>query len=148
MILLTEELGLYKNKSALVDGSFDPIHDGHIKYFQAASQLGLPVLCNVAPDSWTSSKHKVLLNQEQRGVVLDSIKYLDFVHLSSISTAEVIKLLEPRIYIKGNDWLTRGGVPEIEESLCRNLGIEILYLETVTNSSSKLLQNWTADLDS
>ena len=148
MILLTEELGLYKNKLALVDGSFDPIHDGHIKYFQAASQLGMPVLCNVAPDSWTSSKHKVLLNQEQRGVVLDSIKYLDFVHLSSISTAEVIKLLEPRIYIKGNDWLTRGGVPKIEESLCRNLGIEILYLETVTNSSSKLLQNWTADLES
>ena len=79
---------------------------------------------------------------------MDSIKYLDFVHLSSISTAEVIKLLEPRNYIKGNDWLTRGGVPEIEESLCRNLGIEILYLQTVTNSSSKLLQNWTADLDS
>ena len=148
MILLTEELRLYANKLALVDGSFDPIHDGHIKYFQAASQLGMPVLCNVAPDSWTSSKHKVLLNQEQRGVVLDSIKYLDFVHLSSISTAEVIKLLEPRIYIKGNDWLTRGGIPEIEESLCRNLGIEILYLQTVTNSSSKLLQNWTADLES
>ena len=148
MILLTEELSLYANKLALVDGSFDPIHDGHIKYFQAASQLGVPVLCNVAPDSWTSSKHKVLLNQEQRGVVLDSIKYLDFVHLSSISTAEVIKLLEPRIYIKGNDWLTRGGVPEIEESLCRNLGIEILYLQTVTNSSSKLLQDWTADLES
>ena len=148
MILLTEELGLYKNKLALVDGSFDPIHDGHIKYFQAASQLGMPVLCNVAPDSWTSSKHKVLLNQEQRGAVLDSIKYLDFVHLSSISTAEVIQLLEPRFYLKGNDWLTRGGVPEIEETLCRNLGIEILYLQTVTNSSSKLLQNWTADLES
>jgi D-glycero-beta-D-manno-heptose 1-phosphate adenylyltransferase len=148
MILLTEELRLYTNKLALVDGSFDPIHDGHVKYFQAASQLGMPVLCNVAPDSWTSSKHKVLLNQEQRGVVLDSIKYLDFVHLSSISTAEVIQLLEPRFYLKGNDWLTRGGVPEIEETLCRNLGIEILYLQTVTNSSSKLLQNWTVDLES
>lgn len=148
MILLTEELGRYKNKLALVDGSFDPIHDGHIKYFQAASQMGVPVLCNVAPDSWTSSKHKVLLNQEQRGVVLDSIRYLDFVHLSSISTAEVIQLLEPRFYLKGNDWLTRGGVPEVEESLCRNLGIEILYLQTVTNSSSKLLQDWTADLES
>ena len=148
MMLLTDELGLYKNKLALVDGSFDPIHDGHIKYFAAASQLGVPVLCNVAPDSWTSSKHKVLLNQEQRGVVLDSIRYLDFVHLSCISTAEVIQLLEPRFYLKGNDWLTRGGVPEVEESLCRNLGIEILYLQTVTNSSSKLLQDWTADLES
>jgi cytidyltransferase-like protein len=148
MILLTEELSFYANKLALVDGSFDPIHDGHVKYFQAASQLGVPVLCNVAPDSWTSSKHKVLLNQEQRGVVLDSIKYLDFVHLSSIPTAEVIQLLKPRFYLKGNDWLTRGGVPEVEESLCRNLGIEILYLETVTNSSSKLLQNWTVALES
>ena len=85
---------------------------------------------------------------EQRGVVLDSIKYLDFVHLSSIPTAEVIQLLKPRFYLKGNDWLTRGGVPEVEESLCRNLGIEILYLETVTNSSSKLLQNWTVALES
>ena len=148
MILSTNQLQLYANKLALVDGGFDPIHDGHIKYFQAASQLGMPVLCNVAPDTWTSSKHKVLLNQEQRGVVLDSIKYLDFVHLSSISTAEVIQLLEPRFYLKGNDWLTRGGVPEVEESLCRNLGIEILYLQTVTNSSSKLLQDWTADLES
>jgi glycerol-3-phosphate cytidylyltransferase-like family protein len=148
MILLTEQLGLYANKLALVDGSFDPIHDGHIKYFQAASRLGLPVLCNVAPDLWTSTKHKVLLNQEQRGVVLDSIKYLDFVHLSSISTAEVIQLLEPRYYLKGDDWLKRGGVPETEASLCRNLGIEILYLQTVTNSSSKLLQNWTVDLES
>ena len=148
MIVLTEELRLYANKVVLVDGSFDPIHDGHIKYFHAASQLGMPVLCNVAPDSWTSSKHKVLLNQEQRGVVLDSIKYLNFIHLSSISTAEVIKLLEPRYYLKGDDWLTRGGVPEIEESLCRTLGIEILYLQTVTNSSSKLLQNWTVDLES
>ena len=148
MILSTKELRLYANKLALVDGSFDPIHDGHIKYFQGASQLGVPVLCNVAPDSWTSSKHKVLLNQKQRGVVLDSIKYLDFIHLSSISTAEVIQLLEPRYYLRGDDWLTRGGIPKIEESLCRNLGIEIRYLQTVTNSSSKLLQNWSVDLES
>ena len=148
MILSTNQLQLYVNKLALVDGGFDPIHDGHIKYFHAASQLGVPVLCNVAPDSWTSSKHKVLLNQEQRGVVLDSIKYLDFVHLSSISTAEVIQLLKPRYYLKGDDWLTRGGVPEVEESLCRNLGIEIWYLQTVTKSSSKLLHNWSVDLES
>ena len=148
MILSTNQLQLYANKLALVDGGFDPIHDGHIKYFQAASQLGMPVLCNVAPDTWTSSKHKVLLNQEQRGVVLDSIKYLDFVHLSSISTAEVIQLLKPRFYLKGDDWLTRGGVPEVEELLCRNLGIEIRYLQTVTNSSSKLLHNWSVDLES
>ena len=142
MILATEQLREYVGQLAMVDGSFDPIHDGHIGYFRAASQFGLPVICNVASDSWTVSKHPVLLSQAQRGVVLDSIRYLSFVHLSTMSTREVLQLLQPKMYIKGNDWIARGGVPEEEQQLCDELGIEVKYLETVTNSSSKLLADW------
>jgi bifunctional ADP-heptose synthase (sugar kinase/adenylyltransferase) len=143
MILDTEQLREYVGQLAMVDGSFDPIHDGHIGYFQAASQFGLPVICNVASDSWTVSKHPVLLSQAQRGVVLDSIRYLSYVHLSTMSTREVLQLLQPKMYIKGNDWIARGGVPADEQQLCDELGIEVKYLETVTNSSSKLLADWT-----
>ena len=143
MILATEQLREYVGQLAMVDGSFDPIHDGHIGYFRAASQFGLPVICNVASDSWTVSKHPVLLRQAQRGVVLDSIRYLSYVHLSTISTREVLQLLQPKMYIKGNDWIARGGVPADEQQLCDELGIEVKYLETVTNSSSKLLADWT-----
>ena len=142
MILATEQLREYVGQLAMVDGSFDPIHDGHIGYFRAASQFGLPVICNVASDSWTVSKHPVLLSQAQRGVVLDSIRYLSFVHLSTMSTREVLQLLKPKMYIKGNDWIARGGVPADERQLCDELGIEVKYLETVTNSSSKLLADW------
>ena len=142
MILATEQLREYVGQLAMVDGSFDPIHDGHIGYFRAASQFGLPVICNVASDSWTVSKHPVLLSQAQRGVVLDSIRYLSYVHLSTISTREVLQLLQPKMYIKGNDWIARGGVPADERQLCDELGIEVKYLETVTNSSSKLLADW------
>ena len=144
MILATEQLREYVGQLAMVDGSFDPIHDGHIGYFRAASQFGLPVICNVASDSWTVSKHPVLLSQAQRGVVLDSIRYLSFVHLSTMSTREVLQLLQPKMYIKGNDWIARGGVPADERQLCDELGIEVKYLETVTNSSSKLLADWAA----
>ena len=144
MILATEQLREYVGQLVMVDGSFDPIHDGHIGYFRAASQFGLPVLCNVASDSWTVSKHPVLLTQNQRGIVLDSIRYLSFVHLSQVSTRDVLRLLQPKMYVKGNDWIARGGVPTEEQQLCDELGIEVKYLETVTNSSSKLLADWAA----
>ena len=144
MILATDQLHDYVGKLAMVDGSFDPLHDGHIHYFREASEFGLPVLCNVTSDVWTSSKHRILLNQEQRGVVLDAIRHLSFVHLSAVSTLEVLELLKPKMYIKGNDWIARGGVPAPEQELCNELNIEIKYLSTVSNSSSKLLANWSS----
>ena len=143
MLLTTDQLSEYCHQVAMVDGSFDPIHDGHIGYFKAASELGAPLLCNVAPDSWTVTKHPVFLKQEQRGIVLDAIRYISFVHLANIATVEVLRLLKPRFYIKGNDWVTRGGVPKAEADVCNENGIEIVYLETVTNSSSKILKQWS-----
>lgn len=143
MILTTDQLGNFAGQLAMVDGSFDPIHEGHIAYFAGAAESGLPVLCNVAPDEWTESKHRALLTQSQRGIVLDSIRYISFVHLSAISTRSVLELLRPSIYFKGSDWLARGGVPEAEQVLCQSLGIEIRYLDTFLNSSSRILSKWT-----
>ena len=131
----------------MVDGSFDPIHDGHIGYFKAARDLGIPVLCNVAPDSWTATKHPVFLNQQQRGVVLDAIRYIEYVHLAAIPTVEVLKLLQPKMYIKGNDWIERGGIPQVEVEVCSKYGIEVVYLQTVTNSSSQILARWSEEND-
>jgi len=143
MIVVTDQLRNFADEVVMVDGSFDPLHDGHIAYFAAASEFGLPVLCNVTPDERTRSKHAVLLDQTRRGVVLDSIRYLSLVHLSSISTRDVLELLHPHIYIKGNDWLARGGVPDDERLTCQSLGIEIKYLDTVLNSSSQILSEWS-----
>ncbi len=126
----------------MVDGSFDPIHDGHIGYFKAASEIGVPLLCNVAPDSWTVTKHPVFLEQQQRGVVLEAIRYITYVHLSDLATVEVLRLLKPKFYVKGNDWVDRGGVPQVEADVCVELGIEVVYLPTVTNSSSKILHDF------
>ena len=144
MIVTTEQLHKYVGQLAMVDGSFDPLHDGHIEYFRAAAAVGHPLLCNIASDKWTSSKHRVLLSQQQRGVVIDAIKYISFVHLSATTTLHVLELLQPKVYIKGSDWVARGGIPSDEKEICQKLGIEIMYLDTVTNSSSRLLAEWSA----
>ena len=130
-----------------MDGSFDPIHDGHIGYFKAASEFGVPLLCNVAPDSWTLTKHPIFLEQQQRGIVLDAIRYITYVHLSGLATVEVLRLLQPKFYIKGNDWVDRGGVPQNEADVCVELGIEVVYLSTVTNSSSKILDAFASQTE-
>jgi len=145
MLLTADRLSQYRQQVAMVDGSFDPIHDGHIGYFKAASELGAPLLCNVAPDSWTASKHAVLLSQQQRGVVLDAIRHIDYVHLAAVPTVEVLKLLQPKMYIKGNDWIERGGIPQVEAEVCSKYGIEVVYLQTVTNSSSQILARWSEE---
>jgi cytidyltransferase-like protein len=145
MLLQTDQLSDYRQKVAMVDGSFDPIHDGHIGYFKAACELGVPVVCNVAPDTWTATKHPVFLSQQQRGVVLDAIRFIEYVHLAAIPTVEVLKLLQPQMYIKGNDWIERGGIPQVEAEICSKYGIEVVYLQTVTNSSSQILARWSEE---
>ena len=147
MLLTTDQLPQYRQRVAMVDGSFDPIHDGHIGYFKAASELGVPLLCNVAPDSWTVTKHPVFLEQQQRGVVLDAIRYITYVHLSGLATVEVLRLLQPKFYVKGNDWVDRGGVPQVEADVCVDLGIEVVYLPTVTNSSSRILHTFASQTE-
>ena len=139
MIISTGELQNYVGRVTMVDGSFDPLHDGHIAYFSEAKKLGNPVLCNIASDEWTRSKHAVLLNAPQRAVVIDAIKFVDFVHVSTGSTASVLTELRPLVYAKGSDWKARGGIPREEQSICDRLEIEVVYLDTVLNSSTELL---------
>jgi glycerol-3-phosphate cytidylyltransferase-like family protein len=129
----------------MVDGGFDPIHHGHVAYFEAAAGLGLPVLCNVASDEWVARKHPPLLPQEARGALVDAIRFVDYTHLSRTTTAEVLRLLEPCYYAKGEDW--RGQLPDEEQTTCSELGIEVVYLPTVRDSSTAILARYGAGRD-
>ncbi len=56
MLLSEDDIPAIRGKTVMVAGGFDPLHDGHVAYFQAAADLGLPVVCSVDPTTmWRAS---------------------------------------------------------------------------------------------
>jgi cytidyltransferase-like protein len=141
MILETDQLKKYRGKVAMVDGAFDPLHHGHIAYFRKARELGVPLLCNIAPDSYVSQKHPPLLDASRRAQVIDALADIDYTHVSTTATETVLRQLHPTHYVKGKDW--EGRLPPEQEQICAEQGTEIVLLDTVLDSSTQLLQRWT-----
>lgn len=135
MILNFEQLAELRGKVVMVDGGFDPLHFGHVLYFRKAAATGLPVLCNVSADAYVARKHPVLLPQDVRCKVIEEFKSISYVHPSSTSTAEVLEQARPKVFMKGDQWA--GALPEAETQACRRHGVEIVFVDTVVDSSSE-----------
>jgi cytidyltransferase-like protein len=140
MIVEFAQLHLYRGIVGMVDGAFDPLHGGHIEYFRVAAELGVPLLCNVASDRYVWTKRRPLLPEAQRVAIVDAIRYIAYTHLNRFDTETVLRELRPRYYIKGRDW--EGRLPAEQVAICGEHGIEIRYLDTVLDSSSRLLHDF------
>lgn len=125
----------------LVDGSFDPLHHGHIKYFEEAFNIGFPVSCLLAPDSYTSKKHRILLPAEDRAIVLSSLRQIENVIIGSTSTEASILQIKPKIFFKGGDWC--GKLPAPIVTACQQVGAEIRFGSNPIASSSNLVRKMT-----
>jgi cytidyltransferase-like protein len=141
VIVSFEELKKYRKQVAMVDGAFDPLHRGHIEYFRAAAQqLDVPLLCNVASDRYVRTKHPPLLPEDHRAAVVDAIRFISYTHVNQFDTETILRELEPKYYVKGRDW--EGRLPPDQVRICREHGIEVVYLDTVVDSSTRILKNY------
>ena len=143
MIVSFEQLKDYRKKVAMVDGAFDPLHRGHIEYFRAAvQQLDVPLLCNVASDRYVATKHPPLLPEDQRAAVVDAIRYISYTHINQFDTETILRELQPKYYVKGKDW--EGRLPPDQVRICAEHGIGVVYLDTVFDSSTRILRSYLA----
>jgi cytidyltransferase-like protein len=149
VILGFDQLPPLAGKVAMVDGAFDPLHAGHIAYFKAAAaRVAQPLLCNIASDRYVRTKARPpLLPEDARATVVDAVRYIAYTHINQADTERILEHLRPSHYIKGADWAARG-LPPRQIEICERLGIEIVYLDTVLDSSSRILERfmeeWTA----
>ena len=142
MIVEFSQLKDFHGRVAMVDGAFDPLHKGHIEYFRAAtSAVDVPLLCNVASDRYVRTKHPPLLPEEQRAAVVDAIRFISYTHINQFDTETILRELRPKYYVKGKDW--DGRLPPEQVRICAEHGIGIVYLDTVLESSTRLLEQFS-----
>ena len=67
-------------KVVIVTGGFDPIHSGHIAYFNAAKALGDKLVVGLNSDGWLSRKKgRPFMTWYERSKIIQSLKMVDFV---------------------------------------------------------------------
>jgi len=128
-------------KVILVDGVFDPIHEGHIEYLNKASKLGDKLILNLASDNEVWEKRPDLgpfLTYNARKSILQNLKAVEKV--VGFDTLEALKKIKPNIYVKGDDWKNK--LPNEELEYCKKNRIKINYLNTKLNSSTGILERF------
>lgn len=142
-------------KVVLVTGGFDPLHSGHIAYFNSARKLGHKLIVGVNSDSWLARKKgRYFMSSTERISIIQNIKAVDHVFLfddgdgSAIEAVNNAKLLYPDstiIVANGGD-RTAGNIPELEQ-FKDDSTVEFQFGvggTTKQNSSSWILEEWLA----
>ena len=96
------------NVVVTTNGCFDVLHLGHLRYLQAARQLG--DLLVVAVNSDTSvrelkGENRPLVPEDERAEMLAGLECVDYVVIFPESTpVELLSELKPNIHVKGGDY--------------------------------------------
>lgn len=138
-------------KVVLITGGFDPIHSGHIAYFQAAKELGNLLCVGVNSDEWlVRKKGKAFLPLGERTTIVNAIKGVDFVidfDDNDGSAKDAIRKVRNQfpgadiIFANGGD-RTAKNIPEMDIKDDKLIFVFGVGGDDKKNSSSWILNNW------
>lgn len=126
-------------------GCFDLLHPGHIKHFEAAKTIADVVIVTLTPDRFVNKgPGRPVFNEHLRMESIAALQAVDYVVLNKWPTAvEVISIVKPDLYIKGQDYKDRERdvTKNIlkEENAVKAGGGKIHFTEEITFSSSSLI---------
>jgi len=97
-----------KKKIVFTNGVFDILHRGHVDYLRKAKSLGDVLVVGMNTDSSVKKikgPHRPIQNQNDRAVILASLKPVDFVIFFDEPTPELlIRFVKPEVLVKGADY--------------------------------------------
>ena len=136
-------------KIIIITGGFDPLHSGHLAYFQAARKLGDKLVVGLNSDAWLSRKKgRPFMPMSERFALISAIKGVDEVIVYNDddgSSCDAIRLVRDRnpgahiIFANGGD-RTKENIPEMLLT-----DVEFVFGvggEDKKNSSSWILEDW------
>jgi cytidyltransferase-like protein len=137
-------------KVVLVTGGFDPLHSGHIAYFNAAKQLGDILVVGINTDAWlTRKKSRPFMPGHERCAIVQNLSMVDHCVLfdddddTAIEAIKNVKFMYPDadiIFANGGD-RTKDNIPEMVFD-----DVEFVFGvggEDKKNSSSWILKEWS-----
>ena len=135
----------------IVTGGFDPLHSGHIAYFNAAKALGDILVVGINSDAWLKRKKgQAFYTWQERFAIISNLSMVDHViefnddNNNSIDAIELIKERFPVskiVFANGGD-RTSENIPEMSVE-----GVEFAFSvggDNKMNSSSWILEEWKA----
>ena len=139
----------------LVTGGFDPLHSGHIAYFEAAKELGDKLWVGLNSDDWlTRKKGRPFMPWKERASIINALSVVDKViefnddDGSATDAITQTRKLNPEaeiIFANGGDRKAEN-IPELFDD---NTG-ELTFVygvggEDKKNSSSWILEDWKTE---
>jgi rfaE bifunctional protein nucleotidyltransferase chain/domain len=117
---LVKAVGLKRADGAsvvLANGCFDLLHVGHIRYLEAASELGDLLVVGINSDKQArklKGDGRPFMPEDERAEIISALACVDLVTIFSEPTVtELIEDIKPDIHAKGTDY-TVDSVPERE----------------------------------
>ena len=150
VLVLLEKMNKMKKKAIIVSGYFNPIHKGHIEYFNNAKKLADELFVIVNSDYQRLLKgSKKFQYEDERMIIVSNIKAVDKVILSIDNDSTVCKTLnqifvdfglEYELYFANGGDQNNETIPE--RDVCNKVGIKLIDgLGEKIQSSSWLLKN-------
>lgn len=142
---IAEQLKADGKTIVFTNGCFDILHVGHVRYLQAARELGDCLILGLNSDQSVRTLKgptRPINNQADRAEVLSALSAVDYVVIFEEPTAEnLIHQIKPAIYVKGGDY----NIKDLPEAsiVSQYGGQTILIPEVIGKSSSNIIKKIT-----
>jgi len=105
---IVEKLKADGKTIVFTNGCFDILHAGHVRYLQAAKELGDCLILGLNSDQSVRTLKgptRPINNQDDRAEVISALSAVDYVVIFEEPTAEnLVTAIKPAIYAKGGDY--------------------------------------------
>lgn len=126
-----------QRRVVLTNGCFDILHIGHVRYLQAARQVGDVLLVGVNSDTSVcqlKGPSRPVNRDVDRAELLSALRCVDATLIFPEQTADtLIERVQPTVYVKAGDY-TRDTLPET--ATLERLGIDIVFMPFVSGYST------------
>ena len=140
-------------KIVFTNGCFDILHIGHLRYLEAAKELGDILVVGVNSDDSVKrlkGEKRPILDEKCRMEMVAGLKPVDFVTGFSEDTPySLISKIIPDILVKGGDWPENDivGSDIVKEHGGRVLSLNLEEGQATTNIVETIIQRYTNDAE-